>query len=101
MLVFDIYFSLVLLFNTIPLRVYFLEVFLSFKWLSIIVYLLHTVSLVFLLFFILSCSLFIIMPFAVPVFCFSLAKDILQAFGKQYGYKRVWQALLYLMKHQQ
>ena len=94
MLVFGIYFSLVLLFDTIPLGVYFLEGFLSFKWLSIIVYLFHPVSLLFLLFFILSCSLFIIMPFAVPVFCFASAKDMLQAFGKQYGYKRAWQVLL-------
>ena len=101
MLVFGVYFSLVLLFDVIPLGVYFVEFIVefvrwvfTFEWIERVIYLLHPLSLLFLGFFILSCSLLVVMPFAVAVFYVSSANNILQAFGRQYSYKRAWQVLL-------
>jgi putative PEP-CTERM system integral membrane protein len=98
MLIFGIYFSLILLFDAIPIAVYILRFFFSFQWLPGLVFLIHPVafllSLVFLGLFFLSATLFVVMPFAVAIFYFDSAKNILQAFGKQYSKTRALQVLL-------
>jgi putative PEP-CTERM system integral membrane protein len=98
MLIFGIYFSSILLFDAIPIAVYVLKYFFSFQWLAGLVFLVHPVafllSLVFLGLFFLSGSLLVVMPFAVAIFYFDSAKNILKAFGKQYSKIRALQVLL-------
>jgi putative PEP-CTERM system integral membrane protein len=98
MLIFGIYFSLILLFDAIPIAVYILKYFFSFQWILGLVILIHPVafllSLVFLGLFFLSGTLFVVMPFAVVTFYFDSAKNILKAFGKQYTKTRALQVLL-------
>lgn len=98
MLIFGIYFSLIILFDAIPIAIHILGLFFSFQWLPGLIILIHPValllSLVFVCLFFLSATLFVVMPFAVSIFYVDSAKNILQAFGKQYSKTRAYQVLL-------
>ena len=96
MLLFGLYLGTVLLFHSLPVAAYFLEGVFSFKWLSWdwLWILIHPVSLLFVILFCLSATIFICMPYVVAGLYFNSAQRVLRSFSSQFGRIRAEQVIL-------
>lgn len=98
-LFFGLYLSTLLLFYSLPVGAYFLEEVFSFRWLrGISLYdLLHPMSLLFIILFSLSVTLFIFMPYVLAGLYFKSAQNILRSFKLEFGKVRTGQVILAVM----
>ncbi|MEC4818289.1 MAG: TIGR02921 family PEP-CTERM protein [Scytonema sp. PMC 1069.18] len=98
MLLFGIYAGVVLLFYALPLGAFLLQEFLKFEWAQVLwqsfvdgiwLYALWYIP-VFLIFWVLSMALFVVMPVALTWMYVNSGRRILQAFASQQGMKRTF-----------